>query len=53
MKTSNFHVMTWLREIREKQAAALQGKTPQERAAYYRRKAQEIKNKLSKEKLAA
>lgn len=51
MKKIEFKVMTWLRAIREKQAAELQGKSVEERAAYYRRKAQSLQPKPQKEKV--
>ncbi len=53
MQEIEFKVMTWLRAIREKQAAELKGKTVEERVAYYRRKAQSLQSKHQKEKVVA
>lgn len=50
-KKIEFKVMAWLRAVRERQAGELKGKSMEERLAYYRLKAQSLKNRLLKDKL--
>lgn len=51
MKKNEFKCMVWIRSVREKHATALQGKTAQERIAFYRQKAQLLKKQMAQEKV--
>ena len=53
MKQSDFKCMHWIRRVREQHAQELQGKSVQDRIAFYRQKAQSLQKRLASEKAPA